>query len=85
MNNNEHEALFIFSLLSYHTSTCFGVSAFNHQEVECIHVANGAGHISELTVSGPGKASSADIHLRIITSTIFHIHVYTFYLLMMGC
>jgi hypothetical protein len=24
MNNNQHDALFIFSLLSYHTSTCFG-------------------------------------------------------------
>jgi hypothetical protein len=24
MNNNQHNALFIFSLLSYHTSTCFG-------------------------------------------------------------
>jgi hypothetical protein len=23
-NNNKHDALFIFSLLSYHTSTCFG-------------------------------------------------------------
>jgi hypothetical protein len=24
MNNNQHDALFFFSLLSYHTSTCFG-------------------------------------------------------------
>jgi hypothetical protein len=24
VNNNQHDALFIFSLLSYHTSTCFG-------------------------------------------------------------
>jgi hypothetical protein len=24
MNNNQLDALFIFSLLSYHTSTCFG-------------------------------------------------------------
>jgi hypothetical protein len=24
MNNNQHDALFIFSLLSYHTSTCCG-------------------------------------------------------------
>jgi hypothetical protein len=24
MNNNEHDALFIFSLLHYHSSTCFG-------------------------------------------------------------
>jgi hypothetical protein len=24
MNNNQHDALFIFSLMSYHTSTCFG-------------------------------------------------------------
>jgi hypothetical protein len=24
MNNNQHDALFIFSLLSYHTATCLG-------------------------------------------------------------
>jgi hypothetical protein len=24
MNNNQHDTMFIFSLLSYHTSTCFG-------------------------------------------------------------
>jgi hypothetical protein len=48
MNNNQHDALFILRLLSYHTSTSFGVSAAHHQEV------NGTCYTVQLTVSGPG-------------------------------
>jgi hypothetical protein len=54
-----------------------GVSTAHHQEVECIYVANGTCYTSKLTVR------LADSQLRSITSTIRHI--YTFYLLMMGC
>jgi hypothetical protein len=41
MNDNKHDALFIFSLLSYHTSTVSDVSAAHLQEAECIYLANG--------------------------------------------
>jgi hypothetical protein len=53
MNNNQHNALFIFSLLSYHTLHVLGVSAAHHQEVECIYVANGTCYTVQLTVSRP--------------------------------
>jgi hypothetical protein len=77
MNNNGLGTLFIFNLLSYHSSTRFGLSAAHH-EVECIYVANGTCYTTQLNVSRP-----ADSKLRSITSTICHI--YTFYILMMGC
>jgi hypothetical protein len=48
MDNNQHDALFIFSLLSNHTSTCFGRISSHHQEVECIYVANGTFFTSEV-------------------------------------
>jgi hypothetical protein len=51
----EHITLVVFSLLSFHTSTCFGRSAAHHQEVECICVANGTYYAYELTVSGPSQ------------------------------
>jgi hypothetical protein len=58
-----------------------GVSAAQHQEVECTYVANGTYCTSELTVS---EASwPADSQLRSIKGKICHIC--TFYLLMMGC
>jgi hypothetical protein len=49
----------------------------NHQEVECIYVANVTPFTSKLSVSGP-----TDRCLRSKTSIICH--TYTFYLLMMG-
>jgi hypothetical protein len=52
--NNQLDALFISSLLSYNTATCSGLSTAHHQEVECIYVANGTCYSSMLTVSGPG-------------------------------
>jgi hypothetical protein len=33
MNGNQRDALFTFGILSYHTSTCFGLSAAHNQEV----------------------------------------------------
>jgi hypothetical protein len=44
----------MFSLLSYHTSTCFRLLAAHYQEIECIYLANGTCYTSELTVIGPG-------------------------------
>jgi hypothetical protein len=58
MTNNQHDALFIFILLSYYTSTCFGRTATPRQEVECIYVANGTCYTSELTVNGLGWSSA---------------------------
>jgi hypothetical protein len=46
MNKNQHDALFIFSLLTYHTSNVSGASAAHHQEVKCIYVANGTCYTS---------------------------------------
>jgi hypothetical protein len=54
MYNDELDALFILSLLNYHTCTCFGRIIAHHQEAECIYVANGTCYTSELTVGGPG-------------------------------
>jgi hypothetical protein len=50
--NNHLVALFILSLLDYHTSTVSGISTAHHQEVECIlvYVANGT-YTSTLTDS----------------------------------
>jgi hypothetical protein len=57
MNNNQHDALFIFSLLSYHTSTCFGLiispSSGARMYSYIQYVANGTCYTSELTVSRP--------------------------------
>jgi hypothetical protein len=39
--NNQLSALFILSLLNWHTSTCFGRSTAHHQELECVYVAVG--------------------------------------------
>jgi hypothetical protein len=76
MNNNQHDALFIFSLLSYHTSTCFGRISSPSSGVEYIYVTIGACYTSELT-------RPDDSQRRSITST--NCHIYIFYLLMMGC
>jgi hypothetical protein len=57
-----------------------GVSAAHHQEVECIYVANGTVDCQQ---ARPGQARPADSQLSSIASTICH--MYTFYLLMMGC
>jgi hypothetical protein len=59
MYNNLLDALFISSLLSYYTSTCFGLISSHHQVVECVCMANGTCYTSELTVSGPGLAWTA--------------------------
>jgi hypothetical protein len=56
MYKNQIDAVFILSLLNYHTCTCFGRSSAHHEEVECIYVANGTCYTSKLTVSGPGQA-----------------------------
>jgi hypothetical protein len=55
MNNNQHDALFIFSLLSYHTSTCLGriSSPSSRGRMYTVYVAHDT---SELTVSGPVSA-----------------------------
>jgi hypothetical protein len=50
MNNNQLDALFIFSLLGYHTATCFGrISSPSSGGRMYIYVANGTGYTSELT------------------------------------
>jgi hypothetical protein len=56
MNNNQHYALFIFSLLSYHTSTCFGHinSPSSGGKMYILYVANGTCYTVNLTVSGLG-------------------------------
>jgi hypothetical protein len=56
MNNNQLDALFIFSLLSCHTSTCFGriSSPSSGDRMYIQYVANGTCQTSELTVSSPG-------------------------------
>jgi hypothetical protein len=51
--NNQHNALFIFSLLSITLLHVLGVSAAHCHEVECVYVANGTGYTAEWTVSGP--------------------------------
>jgi hypothetical protein len=45
--NNNLDALFTLSLLNYHTATFFGRINTNHQDVECIFVANGTCYTSE--------------------------------------
>jgi hypothetical protein len=47
MDNNQHDAPFIFSLLGYRISA----SAAHHQEVVCICLANSTCYISEFTDS----------------------------------
>jgi hypothetical protein len=42
MNNNQHDAPFIFSSLITTPLHVSGASAVHHQEEECIYVANGA-------------------------------------------
>jgi hypothetical protein len=55
MNNNQLNALFIFSLLSYHTSSCFGhISSPSSGGRMYIYMANGTYCTSKLTVSRPG-------------------------------
>jgi hypothetical protein len=83
MNNDQHAALFVFSLLSYLTSIGFRRKSSSSWggRMYIQYVANGACCTVQLTVSRPGLP--ADSQLYSITSTICHI--YTFYLLMMSC
>jgi hypothetical protein len=75
MNNNQHNALFIFSVLSYHTSSCF----------RCIRRQNEYMWQMVLVILSVDcqRAWPTDCQLRSITSTICHI--YSFFLLMTGC
>jgi hypothetical protein len=50
---NRHDVRFIFTLLSYHTSTSFGPILAHHQEVACIYVANGTCFSSKTSVCWP--------------------------------
>jgi hypothetical protein len=66
-NNNQHDGLFIFSLLSYHTSTCFGrissPSSGSRMYIRMYsYVANATSYTSELTVSG---RSSITVNLKV--------------------
>jgi hypothetical protein len=55
MYNNQLDALFIISLLNYHTSTCFGrINSPSSGGKMYIYVTNDTCYTSELTVSGPG-------------------------------
>jgi hypothetical protein len=70
MNNNQHDALFIFSLLSYHISTCFGrISSPSSGGRMYIYVTNGTCYTSELTAIGPGRAERITIHLLLTCVT----------------
>jgi hypothetical protein len=76
MNNNQHGVLFIFGLLSYHTSTSFGRISSHHQEAECIHVAYGTCFAAELTVSWPRpEVSWPVVPMRQMFETGFKISV----------
>jgi hypothetical protein len=79
MNNNQHDALFIFNLLNYH-STCFG--HINSPSSGGRMYICGKWYLLYCTVECQ-RASFADSQLSSVISTIYHI--YTPYLLMMGC
>jgi hypothetical protein len=55
---NKHDALFIFSLLSYHRSTCFWpiFSPLSGDRMCSLNVANGTSFTFKSSVSGPGLA-----------------------------
>jgi hypothetical protein len=55
-----------------------GVSAANHQEVECIYVANGTFYTSELTVSGP-EPRPVDSQLKINSASCWLLFIYCSY------
>jgi hypothetical protein len=56
MNNNQHDAIFIFSLLNYHTCTCFGRISSPSSGGRIYYVANGTFYASKLNVSRLGQA-----------------------------
>jgi hypothetical protein len=81
MKHNQHDALFILSLLSCHTSTSFGRISSPSSEGRCIYVATGTCYTVQLTVSRPGwngthsiPATPIESQLRRITNTICHIY-----------
>jgi hypothetical protein len=80
MNNNQLTALLMFSLLSYHTSICFGRIS-SPSSGGRTHIC-GKWYLLHFWV-GCHSARPNDSQLRSIRSTICHI--YAFYLLMMGC
>jgi hypothetical protein len=60
---NQLDALFILSLLDYHTSTCFGRINSPSSGEECIYVANCTCFTSKLAVSEPGWNGTSSIVL----------------------
>jgi hypothetical protein len=69
MNTYQHDALLIFSLLSYHTSTCFGRISNPSSGGIMYIVANGNFYIFELTVvSGLGKPADSQLNKLKINS-----------------
>jgi hypothetical protein len=56
MNNNQHDALFIFTLLNYHTSTYFGRISSPSSGGRMWQIVLVIFLSSDLTVSGPGQA-----------------------------
>jgi hypothetical protein len=78
---NQHDALFIFTLLNHHASTCFGPICGPSSGGRVYNVANGTCFTSKSTVGGP-ECRPAHSRLTSKTSTIHH--TYTYYLLMMG-
>jgi hypothetical protein len=75
MNDNQHDALFIFNLLSYYTSTCFGHISSPSLGGRIIYVSNGIVDCQWAWPEWNGiPAKPADSQLYSIGSTVCHIY-----------